>query len=229
MGKKNYVLLAIQVIMIAAAGLWGGDTPFALLTALIGIVFNFLVSVNLAPGFLFGFVYAVCNGILAWQTDVYATFAFMIFMQAPMSLYSFRKWSSRKQEGDAIMKAMSGRQVLRMLAGMTGLGIVMLGVLAALNGAMNSGVFFDAVFFVCSVTACIGLAACCKNAYIVNLVGGTGGALLWGWKAVTMGTGISMAVFFAIVALNSAIGVYQQYFKESEQFNGKVQGQGSGA
>lgn len=44
----------------------GGDTLFALVTALIGITFNFMVSMNFAPGFLFGFVYAVCNGILAW-------------------------------------------------------------------------------------------------------------------------------------------------------------------
>ena len=227
MEKKNYILLAIQVSMIAAAGLWGGDTPFALITALIGIVFNFLISVNVATGFLFGFVYAICNGILAWQTSVYASFVFMIFMQAPMALYSFRKWSSKKQESDAIMKHMSHGQMSGMLAGMAVLGVVMLGVLAAPNGGVDFGVFFDTIFFVCSVTSCIGLAACYKNAYVVCFIGGAGGALLWVWKALTMGTGISMAVFFAFVALNGAIGVYQQYFKESEQCNGKIQEQGS--
>lgn len=74
----------------------GGDTLFALVTALIGITFNFMVSMNFAPGFLFGFVYAVCNGILAWQTKVYATFVFMIFMQAPMALYSFGNGEGRR-------------------------------------------------------------------------------------------------------------------------------------
>ena len=63
------------------------------------------------------------------------------------------------------------------------------------------------------MTACIGLAACYKNAYIVNLGSGIGGTILWLYKAITMGTGISMAVFFAIVALNSALAVQQQYGK----------------
>lgn len=69
MEKKNYILLFLQIAAIAVSGVFGGDTTFALITALIGITFNFLVSMNIAPGFLFGFVYAVCNGILAWQTE----------------------------------------------------------------------------------------------------------------------------------------------------------------
>ena len=76
MEKKKYIVLLLQIAAVAAAGVIGGDTLFALVTALIGITFNFMVSMNFAPGFLFGFVYAVCNGILAWQTNVYATFVF---------------------------------------------------------------------------------------------------------------------------------------------------------
>ena len=69
MEKKNYILLFLQIAAIAVSGVLGGDTTFALITALIGITFNFLVSMNIASGFLFGFVYAVCNGILEfpWQ------------------------------------------------------------------------------------------------------------------------------------------------------------------
>ena len=73
MEKKKYIVLLLQIAAVAAAGVIGGDTLFALVTALIGITFNFMVSMNFAPGFLFGFVYAVCNGILAWQIyDFYA-------------------------------------------------------------------------------------------------------------------------------------------------------------
>lgn len=60
MEKKNYILLFLQIAAIAVSGVFGGDTTFALITALIGITFNFLVSMNIASGFLFGFVYAVC-------------------------------------------------------------------------------------------------------------------------------------------------------------------------
>ena len=209
MEKKNYILLFLQIAAIAVSGVFGGDTTFALITALIGITFNFLVSMNIASGFLFGFVYAVCNGILAWQTNVYATFVFMIFMQAPMALYSFWKWHGKKKETEAIMKKMNRRELTFMIVGAI--------VLFAIHGALNANVLFDTFFFVCSVTACIGLAACYKNAYIVNLGSGIGGTILWLYKAITMGTGISMAVFFAIVALNSALAVQQQYGKKQPE------------
>ena len=51
MEKKNYILLFLQIAAIAVSGVIGGDTTFALITALIGITFNFLVSMNIAPGF----------------------------------------------------------------------------------------------------------------------------------------------------------------------------------
>ena len=206
MEKKNYILLFLQIAAIAVSGVFGGDTTFALITALIGITFNFLVSMNIASGFLFGFVYAVCNGILAWQTNVYATFVFMIFMQAPMALYSFWKWHGKKKETEAIMKKMNRRELTFMIVGAIVLFAIMAGILSAVNGALNANVLFDTFFFV-------GQAACSKNAYIVHLGSGIGGTILWLYKAITMETGISMAVFFAIVAINSALAVHQQYGK----------------
>lgn len=170
MEKKNYILLFLQIAAIAVSGVFGGDTTFALITALIGITFNFLVSMNIAPGFLFGFVYAVCNGILAWQTNVYATFVFMIFMQAPMALYSFWKWHGKKKETEAIMKKMNRRELTFMIVGAIVLFAIMTGILSAVNGALNANVLFDTFFFVCSVTACIGLAACYKNARYVESI-----------------------------------------------------------
>mgnify|MGYP000481228742 CR=1 FL=1 len=40
MEKKNYILLFLQIAAIAVSGVLGGDTTFALITALIGITFN---------------------------------------------------------------------------------------------------------------------------------------------------------------------------------------------
>ena len=50
MEKKKYIVLLLQIAAVAAAGVIGGDTLFALVTALIGITFNFMVSMNFAPG-----------------------------------------------------------------------------------------------------------------------------------------------------------------------------------
>ena len=160
MEKKKYIVLLLQIAAVAAAGVIGGDTLFALVTALIGITFNFMVSMNFAPGFLFGFVYAVCNGILAWQTKVYATFVFMIFMQAPMALYSFWKWRGEKKQTETIMRKMNRRELsVTVLGAMVLFGIIA-AVLSRVNGTLDINVFFDTFFFVCSAFACIGLAAC---------------------------------------------------------------------
>ena len=134
-----------------------------------------------------------------------------------MALYSLRKWHGKKKETEAIMKKMDRRELTSMVVGAIVLFVIMTGILSAKNGAFNANVLFDTFFFVCSVTACIGLAACYKNAYIVNLGSGIGGTILWLYKAITMETGISMAVFFAIVALNSALAVQQQYGKNSRR------------
>ena len=50
MEKKKYIVLLLQIAAVAAAGVIGGDTLFALVTALIGITFNFMVSMNFAAG-----------------------------------------------------------------------------------------------------------------------------------------------------------------------------------
>lgn len=172
MEKKKYIVLLLQVAAVAAAGVIGGDTLFALVTALIGITFNFMVSMNFAPGFLIGFVYAICNGILAWQTKIYETFVFMIFMQAPMALYSFWKWRGKKKQTETIMRKMNRRELSFTVLGAMILFGIIAAVLSKVNGTLDINVFFDTFFFVCSAIACIGLAACYKNAYIVNLGSG---------------------------------------------------------
>ena len=40
MEKKNYILLFLQIAAIAVSGVFGGDTTFALITALIGDVYK---------------------------------------------------------------------------------------------------------------------------------------------------------------------------------------------
>lgn len=146
MEKKKYIVLLLQIAAVAAAGVIGGDTLFALVTALIGITFNFMVSMNFAPGFLIGFVYAICNGILAWQTKIYATFVFMIFMQAPMALYSFWKWRGKKKQTETIMRKMNRRELSFTVLGAMILFGIIAAVLSKVNGTLDINVFFDTFF-----------------------------------------------------------------------------------
>lgn len=55
---------------------------------------------NFAPGFLFGFVYAVCNGILAWQTKVYATFVFSFYAGSDGSLQFLEMERGEETDGN---------------------------------------------------------------------------------------------------------------------------------
>lgn len=207
MNKKHIVLLIIQFAAVIASGVISGDTAYAIVNAVIGVVFNCLVSLNFSAGFIFGFIYAVTNGILAYQTKVYATFAFMIFLQAPMAIYSFVKWHSKKQ-ADIKMKVMNKKQIALLCSFMLLLGFIMYFVLNRLN---SSSVIFDDFFFVFSVTACLLLAFYYKNAYVITMLSGLFGTVLWSFQYFETRQGLSVAVFYFIVLINSIIAVFQQY------------------
>lgn len=206
--KKHILLLSAQLAAVSVAGYISGDTPFAVVNAIIGVIFNFLVSLNFPIGFLFGFIYAITNGILAFRTNVYATFAFMIFLQAPMAVYSFIKWRKKKSTDNSEMKVMRKKQVGYLVSLMLLLGVIMYFILQALN---SSSVLFDDIFFVCSVSACLLLAMYFKNAYIVTLFSGLFGTVLWTVQYFKIQQGLSVAVFYFIVFINSVIAVFQQY------------------
>lgn len=207
MNKKHIALLIVQFAAVMASGVISGDTAYAIVNAAVGVVFNFLVSLNFSAGFIFGFIYAVTNGILAYQTKVYAAFAFMIFLQAPMAIYSFIKWHGKKQT-DIKMKVMNRKQIALLCSFMLLLGFVMYFVLNRLN---SSSVIFDDVFFVFSVTACLLLAFYYKNAYVITMLSGLFGTALWSYQYFETRQGLSVAVFYLIVLINSIIAVFQQY------------------
>lgn len=218
MKKIQFIsLLATQLIIVFITGIVSKDSGFSIIIALVGVVFNLLVSLNLAYGFLFGAVYALANGIVSYTTGAYASFVFMIILQMPMAVYSFATWKKKKALSDKIMKRMTCRQLIVLALFMITLGLVMFWVLSALSGNKGIGILVDDIFFVFSVTACLLLAFCFKNAYIVTLLSGVGGTTLWLYQALTVGNGISIAAFYLVVTVNSIIAVRHQYYTVSKR------------
>lgn len=209
--KRYSLLLVIQLLAILLVGAFSSDTWYTIGISSIGVLFNFLVSVNNPIGFLFGVVYAITNGLLAYEMQIYATFVFMLFLQAPMALYSFISWRKKKKNTKSIMKEMPLKHIIGLSCFMVALGGVMYFVLKASN---STSVLFDTIFFVFSVSACLLLAFCYKNAYIITLMSGLGGTILWSYQMITTGNGFSIAAFYLIVAINSIIAVYEQYIKK---------------
>ena len=72
MEKKNYILLFLQIAAIAVSGVFGGDTTFALITALIGITFNFLVSMNIASDSCMRYVMVFWHGRRTFTQPLYS-------------------------------------------------------------------------------------------------------------------------------------------------------------
>lgn len=208
MNKKQITLIILQLACVIASGFASGDTLYATANAVIGLMFNFLVSMQIPIGFIFGFVYAVTNGMIAFGTKVYATFAFMILLQAPMAIYSYIKWKRADSAKETQMKTMNKKQLTLLISLMLLLGLVMYFVLTALK---SNSVIFDDFFFVFSVTACLLLAMYFKNAYIVTLLSGLFGTVLWTVQFIKTNQALSLAVFYFIVLLNSCIAVYRQY------------------
>lgn len=207
--KKKYALILLsQFIIILFAGFFSKDSLFAILISAVGITFNFLVSIGRPAGFWFGFIYALANGALSFHTKVYAAFAFMIFMQAPMALYSYFSWKRKAINHKQRLKSLSHSGIGCLCIGMCG---VLIGLYFLLSRLGSTAVVIDAAFFTCSAAACVLLAICYKCAYIVTLLSGLGGAVLWGYQAAYTGTGFSIAAFYCIVTFNSIIAVYREY------------------
>ena len=124
-----------------------------------------------------------------------------------MAIYSFVKWHSKKQ-ADIKMKVMNKKQIALLCSFMLLLGFIMYFVLNRLN---SSSVIFDDFFFVFSVTACLLLAFYYKNAYVITMLSGLFGTVLWSFQYFETRQGLSVAVFYFIVLINSIIAVFQQY------------------
>lgn len=211
---KLKLLLPLQILLIGFAGFFSGDSTISIVVAIIGVAFNLFVSLNIPVGFLIGVAYAIINGVLSFQTGAYASCIFMLFLQAPMAVYSFISWKSKKKKSLNIMKSMTAKQICLLSAFMAVLSVIMFCVLSLLNGK-GSGIIFDDVFFVFSVTACFLLAFCYKNAYIITLLSGIGGTLLWSYQMIAVQKGLAVAVFYFIVAVNSVVAIKEQYGKQS--------------
>ena len=215
--KKQKFLLIFQLAVIILAGVISKDSFYSVMVAAIGVVFNLFVSLNMPQGFLAGILYALTNGALSWQTGAYASCAFMFLLQAPMAAYSYLSWKKKKEETDQIMRHMT-RKGTGMLAGSMLIGwLVIFFLLPVSDGGRGIGAALDAAFFVFSMAACLQLAFCYKSAYLVTMLSGLGGTLLWSWKMFEGGSGLSLAVLHLIVLINSLIAVQMQYFSEKKK------------
>lgn len=204
----KWLLLIVQMALIAIVGLIGKDVWYVIIISLMGICFNLLVSYNISYGFLIGAVFAIGNGINAYYDGIYATFFFMIIMQTPMAIFSYFVWRKNQTQSKTILKTMTNREIFFLFVSIIVLGVVSFMLLRVLK---SKDIIPDTIFFVFSVLACILLALRYKNAYIVTLLSGIGGIILWSYKAIIGGNGVSLAVFYAIVTINSIIAIVNNY------------------
>lgn len=130
----KWILLLGQLMLVAIVGAVSKDAWFSIVISLIGVLFNLLVSYNIGYGFLFGFVYAITNGTAAYYSQVYATFGFMIIMQAPFALYSFYSWQKNKNGSETALKSMTPVKMICMIVFIIGLFFASYFLLKALNG-----------------------------------------------------------------------------------------------
>ena len=206
---KYFFLLFLQILAVLLVGLFSKDEWYVIIVAIIGVLFNFFVSINKSYGFLFGVIYAIFNGVISYFTGLYATFGFMIIMQAPMAVYSFFVWNKNRSNNGTILKVMNIIKLFILIFFMIGVGVAGYFLLNTLNG---SNKIYDIVFFVFSVSACVLLALRYRLAYIITLLSGLGGVVLYTTQYIVLEISLSLAFFYIIVSINSIIAVYNNYF-----------------
>lgn len=109
------------------------------------------------------------------------------------------------------MRRMTSHGIITLCASLLFGDAALFFILSALSGTPTIGNLLDAVFFGFSVASCLLLAFCYKNAYVLTMFSGLGGTLLWGWQMFSNHQGMSLAVFYLIVLINSLLAVREQY------------------
>lgn len=204
--KKNFLLGTAEIIVILLAGFVSGDVWYKILISVAGMAFNFLVSCGKRYGFIVGVCYAAAYAVMAYTENVYASAVFMLFIQLPMGIVSFTTWKS-SQSGTVKMQKLSLKNQIAVLSAVA---ITQVLIYILLNLINSSSAFFDSFFFATSLISCILLAKKKKEAYIIIMLSGIAGTLLWLSQFITTGDGISVLILNFFVLINSVKGLIIQ-------------------
>lgn len=214
--KKTTFIIISQLLLLILSSLISGDAWYVLLNSCLGVLFNFLVCINIPLGFIFGIAYALLNGAIAFHSNIYATAIFMFFIQLPVAIYSYISWNKKSNKKTTTMKTLNKKQFILLMISLVALSILLYFSLNLLN---SNNVIVDTFFFVVTVSSCFLLAFYYKFAFVLTLLSGLGGSILWFSQMLSSGNGLSLSVLYIIITVNAIIAIKKQYFNLDNNTN----------
>ena len=88
--ENIFFIFAITIVIICA--IIKGDNIFALLSAVFGLIYTFLLGKGKAIGYLFGITATLCGSYLSFGLGLYGFFALHLFYYFPMEIIGFFNW-----------------------------------------------------------------------------------------------------------------------------------------
>lgn len=201
--KKNFLWGTAEIIVILIAGFVSGDVWYKIIISIAGMAFNFLVSCGKRYGFIVGVCYAAAYAVMSYTENVYASAVFMLFIQLPMGIISFTTWKN-SPSGTVKMKRLSLKKRIAVLFAVV---ITQVFIYIPLNLINSSSPFFDSFFFAASLISCILLAKKKSEAYIIIMLSGIAGTLLWMSQFILNSTGLSVLLLNFFILINSFRGL----------------------
>lgn len=214
---KNYCIIFLQVLTLIVVGITTNDNWYMICISVLGILYNYCVSIGRRFSFIIGGIYALLYGLMSYFENIYASAFFMIVVQLPSAIISYITWGRSGNETN--LKSQNIRQLVLTFISLIALTIVIYYVLKLLNG---SGALFDSFFFACSFIACVLLMTKYREAYIVILLSGVGGSALWLYQFITTTQGISVFLLNLFVLINAIIAIVLNYVKKKGDSNKKI-------
>ena len=88
--ENSFFILAILIVTISA--IQKGDNIFALLSAVFGLTYTFLLGKGKATGYFFGITATLCGAYLFYDLRLYALFVLHLLYYFPMEIIGFFNW-----------------------------------------------------------------------------------------------------------------------------------------
>ena len=91
----------LAILFVAMAAIQKGDNIFALLSAVFGLTYTFLLGKGKAIGYIFGIIATLSGAYLSFGLSLYGFFVLHLFYYFPMEIIGFLNW---KKNTNAVTK-----------------------------------------------------------------------------------------------------------------------------
>lgn len=205
-----FAFIAINAITYVSCGKW-----YYYLCNSAGILFVILNAYRVPISFVFGLIYTIAYGLIAFDNRIYGDFMFNVLYGLPMCCYGLVKWYKKSKSNILttipVKSLTSNKRIL--LAIIYAVAVFLIGKVLSLFGDISP--YIDSFTTVSQIIAYILLAIGLSECWLIFTLNNIVSIVLWKQAYDINSMNISIMLMYSIYLINSLIGFI--YWKTNEK------------